>query len=160
MFGLKFLACLKFRKPLTELCFAIILFFLISYNAKGQDNLILVSDSLGVDTTQIDTIYSFAEEMPQYPGGEAAMMDFLRKNIVFPESINDTKMQDATTTYIEYVVEKDGQVSNVKPLKKSNSGIAKEYVRVVKTFPNHSPGKIDGKPVRVRMMVPFKIDLK
>ncbi|MFM9985481.1 MAG: energy transducer TonB [Flavobacteriales bacterium] len=112
-----------------------------------------------VDTTQIDTIYSFAEVMPQYPGGDPAMMDFIRKNIVFPESVHDREVFGATT-YVEYVVEKDGQVSNVKPLKNPNSDIAKQLVRIVKTFPKYSPGKIDRKPVRVRMMVPLRINLQ
>lgn len=113
-------------------------------------------------SNQIDTtIYDLAEVMPEFPNGGMAMMEFIRENFKLP---NSNICIDVKTKYcIEYIVETDGTISNVKPYKNKsddNSLLTQELIRVVKLFPKHSPAKQDNRFVRARLVVPLNIDFK
>ena len=110
------------------------------------------------DKPDNDTILSVCEEMPEFPGGAEKFMEYLSSNIKYPEEAKEKGISGRV--FIQFVVEKDGSVSNVKVMKGIGGGCDEEAVRVVKAMPKWKPGKQKGKPVRVNYILPvsFKLD--
>lgn len=102
-------------------------------------------------------IFHVVEEQPLFPGGEAKMMEFLAKNTVYPEIAKQSGIQGVV--YVNFVVEPDGSISNVKVLRGIGGGCDEEAIRVVRNFPRWKPGKQRGKPVRVYFNLPFRFQL-
>lgn len=109
-------------------------------------------------TKKNNMVYDVVEVMPQYPGGQIAMLKYIMENIKYPEQAMKEGIQGRVT--VSFIVEKDGRVSNVRLLRSVQSSLDKEAVRVVKSMPKWSPGKQKGKPVRVRFIVPVMFKLK
>ena len=103
-------------------------------------------------------VYQTVEEMPQFLGGETAMMEFVAKNIVYPEEARDKEISGRV--FVKFVVEKDGSISEVKVAQGIGGGCDEEAVRVVKAMPKWKPGKQDGQPVRVSFTMPFTFKLQ
>lgn len=104
-----------------------------------------------------DDIYVVVANLPQYPGGTAALMDFISSNIKFPEEYKNKEVNKVIV--LNFVVEKDGSVANIKPLrpKDPNDVFVKEAMRVVRLMPKWTPGtNKKGKPVRVSYNLPVK----
>lgn len=97
-------------------------------------------------------IYTVVDENPQFPGGDKARFDFLAKNIKFPLN-NEGK---SGTVYVQFVIEKDGTITNIKILRGVIQAYDDEVIRVVKLFSKWIPGKQGGKPVRVCYNMPVK----
>ena len=108
-------------------------------------------------TKKNDMVFDVVEVMPQYPGGQIAMMKYIMENIKYPEQAMKEGIQGRVT--VRFIVEKDGSISNVKPVLSVHPLLDKEAVRVVESMPKWSPGKQNGKPVRVRFNVPVMFKL-
>ena len=126
----------------------------------------ITEESLGIllgglsaleDAPSNDSIYQIVDEMPQYPGGEKAMMEYVAKNVKYPQEAKDKEIQGRV--FVSFVVEKDGSVSTVKVLRGIGGGCDEEAVRVVSSMPKWKPGIKDGKPVRVSYMMPLNFKL-
>lgn len=100
-----------------------------------------------------DDAFSVPDEMPQYPGGEKAMLEFLSTNIKYPESAKQAKTEGRVT--IQFVVGSDGACRNFKVLRGVSPDLDAEAVRVLSSMPKWTPGKFEGKPVPVRYTVPI-----
>ncbi len=102
---------------------------------------------------------SFAEEMPQFPGGQEAFTRYLQTNIHYPDSAK--KYGREGTVYVYFEVRKDGTIQNVKCQKgvPKAPDLCDEAIRVVAAMPNWKPGVMDGKPVTVSMTIPLKFSL-
>ena len=100
----------------------------------------------------------FADEMPEYVGGMDAMYSFLRKELTYPEvaRINNTQ----GTVLLEFVIERDGSISNVRPLVSLSPECDAEAIRVVKKMPKWKPGKDKDKPVRCYFNLPIRFTLQ
>ena len=103
-------------------------------------------------------VYQIVEEMPMFPGGEQAMMDYVSKNVVYPSEAQEKGISGRV--FVGFIVEKDGSVSNVKVLRGIGGGCDEEAVRVIKAMPKWKPGKMKGKPVRVSYMMPIIFKLQ
>ncbi len=101
------------------------------------------------------TIFTVVEEEPSFPGGDEAILNFLRKNIVYLETNEGIQ----GTVYTTFIVEKDGSISNIKTLRGVSSIFDKEVIRVVKLMPKWVPGKHRGKNVRVLFNFPVKFSI-
>ena len=112
---------------------------------------------LDVATSKEDTVYQIVEEMPQYPGGEQALMEFIAKSVVYPEEAKEKNISGRV--FVSFVIEKDGSVNEVKVLRGIGGGCDEEAVRVIKSMPKWEPGKMKGKPVRVSYQIPFNFKL-
>lgn len=108
-------------------------------------------------TKKNDMVFDVVEVMPQFPGGQIAMLQYLMKNIKYPEQAVKEGIQGRVT--VRFIVEKDGSISDVKPVLSVHPLLNKEAVRVVKSMPKWSPGKHNGKPVRVRFNLPVMFKL-
>ena len=104
-----------------------------------------------------DKIYSVAEVMPVFPGGEEAMIEFIAGSIRYPEEAKANKVEG--TVYVSTVIETNGTVMKPELIKGIGNGCNEEALRVVSLMPNWTPGRQKGKTVRVRVTLPveFKI---
>ncbi|MBP8823264.1 MAG: energy transducer TonB [Flavobacteriales bacterium] len=98
------------------------------------------------------------QEQPEFPGGMAKMYQYLQNNTKYPDMEFDAGIQGKV--FVEFVVEKDGDISDVKVRRGISPGLDKEAVRAVKSMPKWSPGKMNGKPVKVRFTIPVDFKLK
>ena len=105
------------------------------------------------------TVYDVAEVMPQYPGGQAGLIDYLGSNVKYPASAKAAKKEGRTA--VKFIVDTDGSISDVEVLQSAgDKDLDAEAVRVVKSMPKWTPGTVGGQPVRVRNIVPFEFSLK
>jgi protein TonB len=102
-------------------------------------------------------IFTVVEENPQFPGGDAELYKFLHESIKYPEEAKELGIQGRV--FVNFVVETDGSVSNVKVLRGIGGGCDEEAIRVVKSMPRWTPGKQRGIPVRVSYNLPIKFTL-
>ena len=98
------------------------------------------------------------EVMPQYPGGMPELMQYLAKNIKYPIQAQKKGIEGRVT--VRFIVEKDGSISNVTVVRHIHPLLDKEAERVIKAMPKWSPGKQEGKPVRVKFNIPVAFRLK
>ena len=108
-------------------------------------------------TKKNDMVFDVVEVMPQFPGGQIAMLKYIMENIKYPEQAMKEGIQGRVT--VRFIVEKDGSISDVKPVLSVHPLLNKEAVRVVESMPKWTPGKQNGKPVRVRFNVPVMFKL-
>lgn len=103
------------------------------------------------------TIFYAAEEMPEFPGGDLALLNFLSKNIKYPAIAAENGIYGKVT--VNFVVNKDGSISDAKILRGVDQALDKEAIRVVNSLPRWKPGKQTGKTVRVSYSVPINFVL-
>lgn len=104
-----------------------------------------------------EVVFTVVEEMPVYPGGEEARMQYLASNIKYPEAARKQGIQG--TVYVTFVIERDGSVTDVRVLRGIGGGCDEEAVRVLSSMPNWTPGKQRGETVRVQFNTPIKFNL-
>tara|TARA_B110000014_G_C20017887_1_gene527967 strand:+ start:176 stop:868 length:693 start_codon:yes stop_codon:yes gene_type:complete len=114
----------------------------------------LEGDSLVIENVDPPT---FVSTMPKFPGGNPELFDFLNSNIKYPEI--SIKNNSQGKVIIEFVVEENGEISNIKVLKGVDPFIDAESIRVVNQMPKWIPGKQLDKKVRVRQRLPIKFKL-
>lgn len=103
-------------------------------------------------------VYESVEQMPEFPGGMEEMMKFLQQNIQYPASAAKNKVEGRVI--LQFVVEKDGQIGEVKVARSVDPELDAEALRVVKSMPNFIPGRQDGKPVAVWYTIPISFKLQ
>ncbi len=104
-----------------------------------------------------DQVFTKVEENPSFPGGEAARMSFLRKNIKYPADAVKKHVEGKVA--VNFIIEKDGSVSNIKILQGIGGGCDEEAIRVAKLMPVWKPGRQSGSPVRVLFNMPINFQL-
>ena len=107
---------------------------------------------------QSETIYKSVEQMPMFPGGEAGLLRYLQENIQYPPEAAKNNVQGRVI--LQFVVDKTGQVGEVKILRSVSEEIDAEAVRVVKSLPKFEPGRQDGKPVAVWYTLPVSFNIR
>ena len=105
-----------------------------------------------------DEIFFVAEDQPEFPGGDAALMEYLRKNIKYPAICRENNVQGRVI--VTFIVNKDGTITEPEVVKSVNPSLDKEALRVISQMPNWKPGYQRGKPVRVKFTVPVNFQLK
>ncbi|MCL2303239.1 MAG: M56 family metallopeptidase [Lentimicrobiaceae bacterium] len=115
---------------------------------QGEDNV----QKINVKKTEEPV--RFTEEMPEPIGGFDAMYKFLADNLKYPEAARNSGISGQV--FIEFVVEKDGSISNAKVLKGADPELDAEALRVVRIMPKWKPGKQMGKPVRTFYQIPVR----
>ena len=105
-----------------------------------------------------DSVYQVVDEMPVYPGGDAALLKYLAKNTTYPVDAKEKGIQGKVVA--RFCVNTDGSISKVTVVKAASPELDMEAIRVVKTLPAFQPGKQGGKPVPVWYMVPINFTLQ
>ncbi|MBC9934818.1 energy transducer TonB [Chitinophaga qingshengii] len=106
-----------------------------------------------------DEIRTFVEIMPEFPGGEEALMKYLSRNLNYPRMAQENGV--AGTIFLQFVVSRDGSISEVKTVGAAKgAGLEEEAIRVVRKMPKWRPGKQNGQFVTVLFSLPisFRLD--
>ena len=93
-------------------------------------------------------IYDLCEEMPEFPGGEGKLLQFIADSIHQPQCVLEGKVKGRCI--VEMIVEKDGSLSDIKIVRSLHKDCDAEAIRVLQTMPRWKPGMQKGKPVRVK----------
>lgn len=105
-------------------------------------------------SNEVDSFIIFPDRMPEFPGGQKAMSNFLKSNIIYPDFAISVGKRNITV--VQFVVHPDGSLSDIKVLNEDRFGFDKESIRVVNLMPNWIPGENNGRKVPVRMQLPIK----
>jgi len=115
-----------------------------------QDSLAKVREEF----LRTDSVYLAVEVKPEFPGGEAAMYDYISEHLQYPDDAFDMGIQGSVDCSL--VVRKDGTITDVEAISGAWPSLKDEAVRIIKTMPNWTPGKQDGQDVsyrhRIRIM--------
>lgn len=133
----------------------------VEINAEVDQNEIIeeyVAPEVVEEEVVEQEVFTIVEEMPDFPGGTAKLAEYLQKNIKYPQMARESGIQGRV--FVNFVVEPDGHVSNVKVLRSLGGGCDEEAMRVVKAMPKWKPGKQRGKPVRVSYILPVNFKLQ
>ncbi len=108
-------------------------------------------------STPDNKVYENADREPQFPGGDKAMSQWLTDNFYYPQSAIKSKTEG--TVYIQFVVEKNGELTNVEVLRSPSTALSDEAYRLVDSMPNWVAGEKNGQKVRVVVTIPVKFKL-
>jgi protein TonB len=135
-----------------------------SFDVKGNDEEggeVLKAQQVAIDEAPKEEetkVFDVVEQMPSFPGGDAELMKFLSSHIKYPVVAEENGIQGRVIA--QFVVERDGSISDVKVIKSVDPSLDKEAIRVLKSMPKWIPGKQNGAPVRVKYTVPVTFRLQ
>ena len=159
----------------TALFFALGLMASVVVNAQSKDNPVVVISSESVehdygDRVVIyheqkeysgivgnDGIFQVVENQPEFPGGMAELMKYLKKNLRYPQICKEQGVQGRVI--VQFVVNPDSTLSDFNVIKSVNPHLDKEALRVVSSMPKWKPGEQRGKPVRSQFIIPVTFRL-
>lgn len=141
----------------------LLLLLLISIQLFGQtkkNGTIKIKKVDSIETSFDSVDYADLDELPQFPGGNQALLTFLSSNIIYPDSAKNNGITGKV--YISFVINPDGKLSDAKILRGARycSECDLEALRVILLMPDWIPGKQKGKAVKVKYMLPIKFNLK
>jgi len=128
------------------------------YNADlfSRKNEIPVATTSGskIKNTKIDErAWVSIEQMPQFPGGDAELMKFIKENLKCPKSMSDNCIEGQVI--VRFVVSKDGTVKDVQVLRSLDPDCDKEAIRIIKSLPKWTPGKQNGETIDDYCTIPI-----
>ena len=109
------------------------------------------------DEGEIEEVFVIVEQMPEFPGGEVALRNYIAENVDYPVLAQENDIQG--TVFIRFIVTKSGSVKDVQIIRGYHELLDEEALRVVKTLPNFKPGSQRGKAVSVWYTVPITFEL-
>lgn len=104
-----------------------------------------------------DSIYGTVDELPVFPGGDQACANWVAKKLKYPPKCKKEKIEGFVI--VQFVVEKNGKVSNVKAIRSPHPDLAEAAVRTVEKMPKWTPGKVGGRAVRSKLNLPVRFRL-
>ena len=129
-----------------------------SENEKKKDFLKDIKDTLKSNEVE-ELVYCYVmEQMPRYPGGETELLNFVYKNLRYPESAVKNKIQ--VKVIVRFVVTESGEVDKIQVVRSLQAECDKEAIRVIKLFPKFIPGKQNGKNTKVWYTLPVTFKLE
>ena len=105
-----------------------------------------------------EKVFTFVEQKPEFPGGDAALYKFIGDNLVYPPMAIENGVQGRVI--VQFVVTKTGAIGNVKVVRSVDRDLDNEAIRVCKKLPNFIPGKQNGQPVNVWYTLPVTFKLQ
>ncbi len=103
-------------------------------------------------------VFDVVEKMPEYPGGQAALFEYLSTNVKYPVDAEKQKIQGRVL--VTFVVNTDGSITDIEVVKKAFPSLDAEAVRVISGMPKWIPGEQKGQKVRVKYTVPLSFNLR
>ena len=127
-------------------------------DGETTEGFVVPNTNMSVEDEQRSDVYMFVDQMPEFPGGEAKLMEFISKNIHYPQAAREKGIQGRV--FIGFIIEKDGSVSNVRNLRSVDSELDAEAMRVIESMPRWKPGMLNGDTVRVSYQIPIVFKLE
>lgn len=125
---------------------------------KVMDTEVKVEPTLPPAPPADDVVFTSVEQDPQFPGGQAALLKWVADHIKYPAVAQENGIQGRVT--VQFVVTKNGTVGQVKVVRGKDPDLDKEAIRVVKSLPKFTPGKMNGHPVNVWYTLPITFRLQ
>ena len=107
---------------------------------------------------EVEKVFDVVEQMPSFPGGPSALMEWLSNNVKYPVVAQENGVQGRVV--VSFVVERDGSITDVKVVRGVDPSLDREASRVVRAMPRWIPGKQNGSAVRVKYNVPVAFILQ
>jgi len=153
---------MKTNHPVRRLRYALFLplIAVITIASANTTAMRAMPELIQLEQTQVqpqDSTYTMVEQMPEFPGGEAALFEFLSKNVRYPESAKKEKIEGRV--YVTFVISDEGIVKDVSVIRGVRADIDNEAIRVVRAMPNWKPGTHNGKNVNVLYNLPMSFKL-
>ena len=130
----------------------------VSEDMNAVHEIVWIPPVVETETVVEDVIHVSVEIMPEFPGGTAALMKYLSGNIKYPMISQETGSQGKVI--VQFVVDKDGTITNPEVVRGVDPYLDKEAVRVISSMPKWKPGVQNGKKVRVKYTVPVMFRLQ
>ncbi|MBO5768473.1 MAG: TonB family protein, partial [Bacteroidales bacterium] len=124
---------------------------------KDKNSIIITTKARESETTAHEEEFVVVEEMPQFPGGNEAMIKFIAENLIYPKTAMDKGEQGRVI--LSFVIDKRGKVGDVKLIRSVSPELDAEAIRVIQAMPDWIPGKQKGKAVNVRYTIPILYQL-
>lgn len=135
-----------------------VMFRLPNEPVEGKVNEIVVKGVAKPSDNVTGDVYEVVEQMPEFPGGMAGLMQYITKNLRYPEEAKAKGIQGRVT--VRVVVNTEGKVTNAEVLRSADPVLDAEALRVASSLPDWKPGIQDGKPVNVRFIFPVAFSLQ
>lgn len=129
----------------------------IDVESTEETKIIIVNYTPDDEDPGDDPPYEFVPKMPSFPGGEKALAEFIRNNVVYPEIARENGVKGKV--YVQFVVNKKGKVEQIKVIRGIDSTLDQQAVNVVSKMPNWIPGEAEGRPVSVYFTLPINFQL-
>ena len=110
-----------------------------------------------VEEEVVEEVFTIVEDQPLPTGGMQAFYTFIGENMTYPNQAR--RMAIEGKVFVQFVIDKDGSITEVQAVKGIGAGCDEEAVRVIKNAPKWKPGKQRGRPVKVRMILPITFKL-
>jgi TonB family protein len=114
-----------------------------------------LAESLGVNNTTEP--YVVVPRMPQFPGGEKEMMNFIKTNIKYPEKARKDNVEG--TVIVDFVINREGNITDTKILRSTDKSLTKEALKIIHSMPKWAPGIQEGESVSVSYALPISFNL-
>lgn len=122
----------------------------------GQDSIPVNNyepvNGVNVPDSTVVKVFTSIDQMPEFPGGQAALMQYLASNIEYPAKARKNDIQGKVM--VKFVVCENGALCNEEVVRSIGGGCEEEVIRVIKAMPKWKAGKMNGKPVRVYYTLP------
>jgi TonB family protein len=123
----------------------------VLYAVSGSAGLTTRTNLLNINR---EPVFAIAEEMAQFNGGDKALQNYLKTNLIYPEDAKNAKKKGSV--YVSFIVEKDGSLSAISIVKSLDKSCDAEAIRLVKNMPAWIPATSRGKSVRVKLIQPIR----
>ena len=110
-----------------------------------------------VDMNDEPLDFRVVEDLPQFPGGAVAFMKWLTKNLKYPATAQQRKVQGRVVA--QFIVNTDGSISNLEIVERLSTECDREALRVLRMMPNWQPGVMNAKPCRTKVCIPIVFKL-
>ncbi len=128
------------------------------FDEDNQDLLDFVFTSGNDKTEEIDEPFISVQDMPEFPGGEKALLNYLATKVKYPVIAQENGIQGKV--FVSFVVDEKGNITNVTLLRGVDKSLDNEAIRVVRSMPKWKPGKQRGKAVKVSFTLPITFQLQ
>lgn len=119
------------------------------------DVIVLQESSKNIQNSrQIERPYNSVEQMPQFPGGEEALKNYIKESLQYPRIAQENGVQGQVI--VRFIVKKDGNIEDIQVLRSLYPACDKEAIHLVESMPKWTPGMQNGKAVDVYQVIPVK----
>lgn len=148
---------MKLKKQMQHLM-AIVFALMLVLPAMAQNSKKPYPPTPKLPAQQKNGVYTLLEDQPAFPGGANAFMKYISQNIKYPKTDMENNVQGRVVA--QFVVERDGSLTEIKAVRAPSKAMGDEAIRVLKRSPKWKPGKVKGKAVRAMYTVPVTFTLE
>lgn len=125
-------------------------------NKECEGEIVIPEEEIPESERQIPSSHEL-DEPAEFPGGEDALKEFIKKNLRYPDSCIEAQVQGRVTLML--IIEKDGKISDVQMKRSPCDELTNEAIRIAKKMPKWNPAKMNGEAIRCKAFIPITFGL-